>query len=359
MIKKFVHPPKGSVPEGVPSHRGVLFVLIIGVGLAGCGQEGKEKHPPDTKSSGSVGADHRDDTRFPNLTRFLPSTGQLRAVSWARRWYKKEPIRVTEAGELAQVLGGQAEAYLSFNFQRLASVVYQTDAGNVRGLISVDLAEFSDSEDAFGLAGVLKSFSDFNSLDQGGHLWLGKTSDGEMVDAVLWKGRYVVRFSGDIRAKPEMNRLARSLSESLEPDSAKPLLLSLLPSGGQAKPPGWFLRKIEGLTGPTTKAIPCGDIAPLQAVLQLDGSTRMVVAAYHVGGSDNLNYVWVVQYPTPVKALAAHKRYQIYLESDAGRTDSVAQVTTVDVPQGAYLVGSWTAEEESMEPKIPAIKVKL
>jgi len=85
----------------------------------------------------------------------------------------------------------------------------------------------------------------------------------------------------------------------------------------------------------------------------------MVVAAYHVGGSDNLNYVWVVQYPTPVKALAAHKRYQIYLESDAGRTDSVAQVTTVDVPQGAYLVGSWTAEEESMEPKIPAIKVKL
>jgi hypothetical protein len=82
----------------------------------------------------------------------------------------------------------------------------------------------------------------------------------------------------------------------------------------------------------------------------------MVIAAYRVRGAARPNLVWVVRYDSPDEARKAYDRYQGFLEK---ATDRQSASTMVLKPSGRYLLGTWTAEEESLGPVLPKLKSNL
>src|SRR4029077_5612308 len=108
----------------------------------------------------------------------------------------------------------------------------------------------------------------------------------------------------------------------------------------------WLVRNLASL--PLTVIDEIGGFSQdqINRVLGLGGDSMICVGAYGPSGTARSNVVWAVQYPSIKTAHDAFSRYQRFLKEK--QSDSVAQSTSVLPAQGMFLLGTWTAEEESM-----------
>jgi hypothetical protein len=337
--------------------RNLAFAALItgGFSLAGCGNgnEAGEKNS-DTPAGIELGVDENDDPRFPELRRLLPTTNELQLRSWSRGWFKKDPVRVVEISDLNRIVG-KPSVYSAFNIKRILSTVYKTRESRV---ISVDLFQMESSDDAYGLFSVQKLSYPSKSLDKRSRYGICKKLS-DVVEAYLCKGDIFVLFAGLAPARQSIDLMAETIASRHGAGSRPPELVRSLPEAGLIPDKIWFVRKAASLAAEGAEEIPCTNYNELDEILGTSARTELVVAAYKGDSPDNLNYVWAVRYPLPDEAAKAFDRYQEYKFSHAGRNDPVALNTTILSPESRLLLGSWTAEEESMSPILPALQKAL
>jgi hypothetical protein len=92
-------------------------------------------------------------------------------------------------------------------------------------------------------------------------------------------------------------------------------------------------------------------------LLQLDKDTPLVIAAYQQPGLAGPNCVWFVRYATPDQARQAYDRYHAAVEQ--APLDSSVANTLLAAPQGQFLLGSWTADRESLMHVLPSLRARL
>ena len=94
----------------------------------------------------------------------------------------------------------------------------------------------------------------------------------------------------------------------------------------------------------------------IDKLLGLNRDTLMAVAHYPGQAGGGPNRPWLVRYDGAEEARAAHQRYRAYLNRS---TDPAAADTPLATLKGRYLIGTWSAEEESISRLLPQIRQRL
>ena len=133
-------------------------------------------------------------------------------------------VQFYDATNLYEYIDGQAEGFIAYNFQALASATY---GANDDSNVTVDVYDMEKPIQAFGLYSTFRAPSnEFAQLGGQGF----KTAEGYM----FWKGRYAVRISGNFGDEKRLYEAALAAAKSAAgkiPDDRNGLdILALLPA---------------------------------------------------------------------------------------------------------------------------------
>jgi hypothetical protein len=333
-------------------------VLLALVGLAsGCerkpdepssGPESREGGPladgPSDNASAEeakparrlVSTDHED---APDAPRALPKSDQVRG------WIKTEPVRVYAAEDIGNVFADppRKKALSTFHLRQIARCGYQQEDTTAAMLF----IEAATPEDAFGVFSVMTAQP--GALHPDGTIRAVERIGGAVVISG-WQGNVYARLRcmsppGQETPVEECEKLlVRTLFTV--PSADAPWLLRALQSEKNETAKLWLARSTAALgmvEHPLFRQI---DSMAMDRRLGLKGAELLAVALVRVAPDEPPNIVWLVHYETAADAQAAGQRYEEALESASGPLDAN---TIVDDPQGAFLIGSWTAGQESIQ----------
>lgn len=269
----------------------------------------------------------------------------------AAGWVKREPVRVYPAAQLAQAMSkDEALRYSYFRIRSAATCAYGLkNSGSADRMVKVLLIETESAEDAYGLltcqappAELFKIGGETRVVRHDGlhlHCWQGKSYirlDVDGADAVTTE--LVIRLLLNITG-----RIAR---EDL------PALVEAVPSDSSGLQRKWLVRHLASLLPNSMDLAFPLDVNKTSGLLGLNKTTLVCVAQYEVPQGKRSNVVWVVRYSINKSAYDAHARYTRFL---ADHKDPAAQSTNLLPPHGPFLIGTWTAEEESLQYMMPRI----
>ena len=234
----------------------------------------------------------------------------------------QQPLRFYDSANLYEYIDGQAEGYIGYNFQALASATYS--AGD--DTVVVDIYDMEKPLQAFGVYSTFRAPSnEFVEIGEQGF----KTADGY----IFYDGRYMVKVSADFADEEAMHKAAeaaaRAVAEKISPDRKGMEILDVLPKANRvANSEKYFL----------------------QATIGQDFLPNGVVADYKVAEKTGRAFVSVLpNEETAAKAYAqyldfAGKNAQGALTKAATGEQFTADVkyygdTTV-VRQGSYVAGA-------------------
>jgi len=162
------------------------------------------------------------------LTDLLPPGGFYGSLAL------EEPVRFYNESNLYEYIDGQAEGYIAYDFQALASACYSDGANSVL----VDIYDMAKPVQAFGVYSTFRApTNDFVAIGEQGF----KTGEGYM----FWKGRMVVTVSANYEAHAEnpeddeatafqaAEAAARAVAAKIPEDRSGLDLLDLLPPPGK------------------------------------------------------------------------------------------------------------------------------
>ncbi len=327
--------------------RGVLGVLALAACLAcGCSDNGVPGSGPRSARAGSadgyrlaavgarpVGVDDQDDPAWPTA---LPRSGEV------GDWVKTVPLRVALSGELATLISDadRVARWTPYQIKLAATCRYTRSDG---GTADVAIVQAYSVEDAFGLFSIEAPRTGRQAAAD--HSRVTDAKNGEFH---AWKGRFYVRITG--RNEGCSALLSRILF--VLPDAEWPPILGAFPAHRGGLPARWLVRGGISLTGTEARPWAAPDAVKVDRLLGLSRDTLMAVAEYPTAAAGKRNTLWLVQYDTPAAAREAFKRYRRYANDSK---DADAAVTMVVEPKGPYLLGTWTAEEESIANLLPRI----
>ena len=305
---------------------------------------------PAETSRRPTGVDRQDDPAAP---RALPKTHELHG------WIKTEPVQVFPPDRLAEALFATdlADAFGTFRIRKAARCAYRHDST----VAQVLLIEAESANDAFGVFSIMTPRSGvFHPAD--GTIRVVTRESGAVV-ATGWQGDIVAQIRCVVQSAAG--------EPALSAEQCEGLLVRILVNGPSAEPP-WLLRAILSEKGEMTKVWLVRRTAALTAVghpvlrqidpgvmdarLGLNGEVFLAVASVPVAKGERPNIIWLVRYETPADAQAAGQRYQQALQSARGALDAN---TITDEPKGRFLVGSWTADQESLQNLLPKFRTIL
>lgn len=275
-----------------------------------------------------------EDWERPDSVRlYLPSTRTALETS--------ETVELLSAG-----LGLKATIFESYAYRAGGAVTYERPIEGEDEIVSVWIHEMADAEDAFGIfsvAAVGDEFPDIGLLARQTSNTLGFVKGPYFVD---------VAYSGTGDPAPILAAFAEWIADRIEEPGAKPAILSQFPEGAK---PGeiYYLHKFEVLDA--LPFVPKADPDAVEVVLGLGDDTEMAIVGYPAGDTA-INRVFVIKYADQADANVAYRRYTDYLDNSE---DPAEQKIIVSSPVGAYLVGSFNAEEDSIQLKIPQILAAL
>jgi hypothetical protein len=150
----------------------------------------------------------------------------LPAIRFREDFGLEDPVRFYDESNLFEYIDGQAEGFIAYNFQALASATY------IRGddTVVVDVYDMEKPIQAFGVYSTFRSpLNEFVEIGRQGF----KSAEGYM----FWKGRYCVEVSADIADEQAMYAAAEAAAKAVDariPGADFALeLLDLLPGGGK------------------------------------------------------------------------------------------------------------------------------
>lgn len=295
--------------------------------------------PPGSSSPNS--ADAADAVNAPS---FLPRSNDCSG------WVKRDPIVVITPAELKKLFAAEhAQRVARFNIRSAASCAYTNKLPDGELHANVVTIETATPDDAYGL--VTCSSSSPTSDRCGG---LTRVDQGGGVTFHTWQGRVAIKASidkGGPAQVAELRRLVQHICARIQREDA-PMLVHALPQ--QSMLPGrlWLVRHVGSIPPHAIALQPQPNFDEVARALGLGIDTLLCIASYNLPGARQPNTVWIAQYPTPAAARQAYQRTNaLALESP----NKAWQHTNVMQPRGIYLIGTWTAEEESMQNIMPKV----
>jgi hypothetical protein len=112
-----------------------------------------------------------------------------------------------------------------------------------------------------------------------------------------------------------------------------------------------FMHDLTALEGPAGKEIMNvvgkENIGRLNKLLSLGSEIEVGVAVYTSSDWLGPDVIWLVKYPDREKALEVHNHYRDVTRK-APASDRLLYNTFFKAPRGRFLLGTWTAESESL-----------
>ncbi len=279
------------------------------------------------------------------LPEYLPRSAE------AGVWTLAEFARLSPESLEQAVPVEEARRIRAFGVKGAVSASYRWETAGQEAAASIVAFEAASAEDAYGLTTCASSSAVTERC--GG---LTRVDAGPGLRMATWQGRMALRAStpsADTAAGTELRRLVQEIVSRIPREDA-PDLLQAVPTASQIPGRQWIVRHLTSL--PPT-AFPPGrtpDLGHLSRLLGLDGGTLVFVSAHRVPRTDAANVVWIVRYGAADHARQAHDRLNAFLGTEAGSSAAWQRVTAAP-PRGRFLVGTWTAEEESLRHLIPRV----
>lgn len=297
---------------------------------------------PKSQAPPSAGIDAQD---APNSPACLPKS-QADAG-----WTKREPIRVFPASNLAGAISQDEAMRLGyFRIRAAAKCAYDIMHSDARSrLTRVLLLDMESAEDAYGWLSCQAPATETFKI--GGETRVDRQGG---LHLHCWQGRSYVRVDtadADPETTEKVIRLLLNITSQIGRED-RPALLEAAPSDSAGLQRKWLVRHLGSLPPkPFDLAFPL-DVLKTSGLLGLDKSTQMCIAQYEVPQGLRSNVVWVVRYPSTKAAYDAHAKYTQFVTE---KKDAAAQSTNLLPPHGQFLIGTWTAEEESLQYMMPRI----
>ncbi len=291
--------------------------------------------PPPTSAPRPAGVDAGDAADAPV---FFPRS---KAVA---DWMKDEPIRTALAGASGELLGTKARAVTEpYRVKQVATCTYKRSEKERQQTARVLLVQTHGTEDAYGIFTVQAT----GTLSKGPGLLTRTDAKGGQVTIHAWKGRCYLQLTSGTSDDSASAQACKALVDKmtfLMPDEPLPELVEALPQAGLIPGQHWLIRDWGSLGGPGVTGLKIPKGQQIAKLLRLSKDCQMVIATYRIEGAARPHLVWVVRYDTPAQARQAHNGYQGYLDEG---TDRWSSSTMLYAPNKQYLLGTWTAEEES------------
>lgn len=292
------------------------------------------------------GADGRDAPGSPN---FLPRSGDLDG------WVKVEPVVAADATQVARIVSADAAARLkNFALDSAAACTYGFYHGGGEPLM-IRLVAYSarSPDDGYGIATILSNAPQSESC--GG---LCRVESQPRTRYVVWQGRVAIDATADRGGDVGRDDLRRFLLHIVSriPRENPPAITLAMPTATSLPGRQWLVRHLAALDPRQIGLNPPLDFGQMSNLLGLGSQTLMYVGSHELRGARRPNTVWIVQYPSAIAARDAHRRIERFL---ADNPSAAWQSTNVLKPVGRFLVGTWTAEEESLQSIMPKIAAVL
>ncbi len=335
---------------------GLAFLVVVLLPPAGC----REQREPLASTQPVSAADQPRTTipATPQTPAELPlrqhadnAPPYLPAKLAQEGWLRQEDLRIADSESLELLLPPSQAAWIDrFRVKSAASCAYTWEGGGRELLARVVVFEAHSADDAYGLMSCQSASSEL--LAVGGET---RVEAGVELHFHCWQGNAYIHVWADAtdeRAVLQTRRLLMHIAGRL-PRTDPPGLVEAMPRESARPGKRWLVRSLSRLR-PAIFAHPAGlDLAELSKLLGLSGEPLMCIAAYDVPEGRRPNVVWVVQYTSGQAAAEAYARYIRRLEeAPAG---SPWQSSSVLPPHGKFLLGTWTAEEESIQYMLPRI----
>lgn len=272
-------------------------------------------------------------------------------------WHKCTGVQVAVGQGIAELLGEDlARRLVGFDLSQLAWAEYEYSLAGPVHLATLFLLETSTPEEAFGVGTVLAPGADRVLAG----LLEGVTTHGVNVVRVAGGGRHVGLIAADAADEPAVIQAsAQLLSHLMAADPAtqfRPVLLDALPTEEPTPSRVWLVRRASALAA-AAENLPLEHPDQIDQLLGLAQTEAwLLVACYPVSGGERDNCVWLCAYSSEEQATAAHLTYRNLIER--WRPDWTRS-TFLKSPIGRYLLGTWTSEEESIQPVLDRIAERL
>ncbi len=286
----------------------------------------------------------------PDASPFLPKTGV------PPQWVKQEAIRSAPGGELDKLLPPDIVKIIEpYQTKRAFTCAYRLATPGRTEVAKVLLIETHQPEDAYGIYSVRGTGT--VASDVGAQV--ATDASGARITMNVWKGRHYLQLecpsAGDPSVLDACKVLMRKIAFQM-PDASPPELVEALPRPGLNTDQQWLIRGWNSLAGPKAAGLGLANEKQIGELIGLGKDTQMVIGTYKVKGATRPHVVWVVRYENPDDARKAYDRYQSFIDK---ASDTRSGSTMLFRPEGRYLLGTWTAEEESIEPVLPKLRSNL
>lgn len=290
------------------------------------------------------GVDAQDD---PGRPRALPKTGEVGG------WVKNKPVRVLPIERAGELLGDSPiNRFLSgFRLTRVAGCGYQN------GVMQADvlLIEARTAMDAFGFFSMACGGGPYEMAADGSIRRIAKAENPGLWQA--WQGQTFVevRISGEPGSADAVSALLQRILFNT-PFADAPVLPRVVPPELRKSARLWLVRNASTLQAIEHPALRLIQASAIDERLGLTGDVFLSLAAMPSTHDEPENLVWLVEYPNDVAAAAAYSRYQKAIETAVAPPDAT---TLIEELKGPRLIGSWTAEIESVQKVLPQLRRAL
>ena len=294
----------------------------------------------------AAGVDHQDS---PGAPACLPASGDV------SDWIKHRPIRVVAAvAELAEIMPEKdARRFAMFRVKTVASCAYAKTGAAGPMIANVLVAEAETPEEAYGLMSTASDSSDLSDI--GGET---RVEDSSGLHLHCWQGRaYVHIWTQQAReqAEADLRRLLLHITGHVA-RTDRPEILEAMPRESARPGKMWLVRRLSVLSPEQLDLNHALDFGEITGLLGLNSDTLMCIAAYDVPQAKQPNTVWLVRYPNDDAASKAYMRYSAKID---GAAEQPWLSMNLLKPKGRFLIGTWTAEEESLQFMMPRINQLL
>ncbi len=317
----------------------VLVAMVGLLALGGC------KTTPPEEEEGEEGAPPEATGPHADLVKLLPGAADV------TNWKPEGPVQIygpaadPQAGvePLEDDLGDAARTYRAYAFVASAKRTYVRGQGTET--VTLRVFRMDTPSEAFGIFSVEAEGDQFALVGSALEARRGPQTLGFV------KGSYFVslKASGTGGAGGALMEFARWVADQITSPGYRPALLETFPIGS-VQVERYYLHTFETLA--SLDFVPKGDPTTMARMLDLSSETDVAIVGYPTTREGVLNHLFVIRYPTSVDASAAYTAYKGYLEnSDTPAEQNVA----VAPPVGAYLAGTFNAEENSINDRLAVL----
>jgi hypothetical protein len=154
-------------------------------------------------------------------------------------------------------------------------------------------------------------------------------------------------------ATPVVMEFGRWIADHITSPGLRPSMLESFPAQS-VQGERYYLHRFETLA--SLPFVPKGDPATMARMLALGPETNVALMGYPTDKAGELNYLFLIKYPTAEEARAAYTAYEGYL---ANSTVVAEHNVAVAPPVGTFVAGTFNAEENSVKDQLAKLLAAL